>query len=83
LFDGSYLRIKNIELGYNFPASALAHIKMQAVRIYVSGQNVYTWSKIKQFADPEMGQGGGGDNNARGWYYPHQQVFSFGLNLTF
>lgn len=83
LFDGSYLRIKNIELGYNFPASALVHIKMQAVRIYVSGQNVYTWSKIKQFADPEMGQGGGGDNNARGWYYPHQQVFSFGLNLTF
>jgi hypothetical protein len=83
VFNGSYLRIKNLELGYSFSANALSRIKMQAARIYVSGQNVATWSDIKQFVDPEMGQGGGGDSNARGWYYPHQQVFSVGLNLTF
>ncbi|MBO9633922.1 MAG: hypothetical protein J7578_12470, partial [Chitinophagaceae bacterium] len=79
----SYLRIKNIELGYSLPPSALSRINIQGARIYVSGQNVYTWSGIKKFVDPEMGQGGGGDNNTRGWYYPQQQVFTVGVNLNF
>lgn len=83
LFDASYLRIKNAELGYTLSGKALSSLKMQMVRVYLSGQNVHTWSKIKQFVDPEMGQGGGGDSNARGWYYPHQQAFIVGLNLTF
>lgn len=83
LFDASYLRIKNAELGYSLPQSVLKNIKVQSLRLYVSGQNLFTWSKVKDFVDPEMGQGGGGDNNARGWYYPQQQVFSAGLNVTF
>lgn len=83
LFDASYLRIKNAELGYTFSKQLLQSIKVQSVRVYLSGQNLFTWSKVKDFVDPEMGQGGGGDSNARGWYYPQQQVFSAGLNVTF
>lgn len=83
-YDASYLRIKNAELGYTLPTKIADLMKLGGLRIYVAGQNLVTWSAIKKFIDPEMGQGGGGtDNNARGWYYPHQQVFSVGLNLQF
>ena len=83
-YDASYLRIKNAELGYTLPTEIANTMKLRGIRIYAAGQNLATWSAIKKFIDPEMGQGGGGtDNNARGWYYPHQQVFSVGLNVQF
>jgi len=83
-YDASYLRIKNAELGYTLPTRVANVMKLAGVRVYAAGQNLATWSAIKKFVDPEMGQGGGGtDNNARGWYYPHQQVFSVGLNMQF
>jgi len=48
---------------------------MQGLRVYVSGQNVLTWTKLKHF-DPEI-------NDPRGRFYPHQKVLSIGLNITF
>src|SRR5690606_7668910 len=83
-YDASYLRIKNVELGYWLPTEIANTLRLGGLRIYAAGQNLATWSAVKKFIDPEMGQGGGGtDNNARGWYYPHQQVFSVGLNIQF
>ncbi|HEX5553573.1 MAG TPA: SusC/RagA family TonB-linked outer membrane protein [Chitinophagaceae bacterium] len=84
-WNSSYLRLKNLELGYTLPASVLETMRMESIRIYVSGQNILTWSPVKEFIDPEMGQQGGGTSgsNTRGWYYPQQKVLAVGLNVTF
>jgi len=53
LEDGSYLRLKNITLGYNLPVTVISRIKLSSARIYVSGQNVLTFTKYSGF-DPEV-----------------------------
>ena len=73
--NGSYLRLKTGELGYTLPQDLMHKIKVQSARFYVSGQNILTWSKIKNF-DPEI-------SSSSGQYYPQQKVISIGLNLTF
>ena len=85
LRNSSYLRLKNVELGYTLPASVIKTVKMQSIRVYISGQNIFTWSPVKEFFDPEMGAQGGGTSgsNTRGWYYPQQKSFSMGVNVTF
>jgi TonB-linked SusC/RagA family outer membrane protein len=75
ILDASYLRLKTGELGYTVPARIAHKAKMQTARIYVSGQNLLTFSPIKNF-DPEVGA-------SNGEYYPQQKVVTFGLNLTF
>lgn len=75
--NASYLRLKNIELGYTLPKQWTNKASMDKVRIYFSGQNLWTWTpKMKEKIDPEAG-----DTN--GWYYYQQSVFSFGANITF
>ncbi|HEX8675985.1 MAG TPA: TonB-dependent receptor [Segetibacter sp.] len=73
--DGSYLRLKTGELGYTMPRSIMSSLKLQSIRFYLSGQNLLTWSAIKNY-DPEV-------NVSTGQYYPQQKVVSFGLNVTF
>jgi TonB-linked SusC/RagA family outer membrane protein len=75
ILDASYLRLKTGELGYALPAQFVRKARMQAARIYVSGQNLLTFSPIKNF-DPEVGA-------ANGEYYPQQKVVTVGLNFTF
>lgn len=85
-WNSSYLRLKNIELGYTLPASVLKSIRMQSIRVYISGQNILTWSPVKKFIDPEMGAAQGEQTNGsnhRGWYYPQQKVLSAGINIIF
>ncbi|MFA5046617.1 MAG: TonB-dependent receptor [Paludibacter sp.] len=84
--DGSYLRIKNIALGYNFDTKILKTLHLQSLRIYANIQNLYTLTKYSGF-DPEVGintasQSGNvyGLDNGR---YPSPQVYTFGLNLSF
>ncbi|MDX9882222.1 MAG: TonB-dependent receptor [Prolixibacteraceae bacterium] len=73
--NGSYLRLKNIELGYTLPSSVLKVIGLKSVRVYVSGQNVLTFSHVK-FLDPEL-------TNGRARYYFQQKVHAFGINVMF
>ncbi len=73
--DGSYLRLKTGELGYTLPADVMSSIKIQSARFYISGQNLLTWSAIKNY-DPEV-------SVSTGQYYPQQRVVSIGLNVTF
>lgn len=73
--SGSYLRLKTGELGYTVPVSVIKRLRMQSLRVYLSGQNMLTWSKIKNF-DPEI-------SASNGHYYPQQRVVSVGLNVTF
>ncbi|MDR2773850.1 MAG: TonB-dependent receptor [Tannerella sp.] len=72
--DGSFLRLKSVELGYSLPSRIASKIYMNSLRIYVSGTNLLTFSKFKMW-DPEMGGNGLG--------YPVQQVFNFGVQLSF
>ena len=84
--DGSYLRIKNITLGYNFPNSLLTRAKIDNIRVYCNIQNLYTFTKYTGY-DPEVGastqDSSGltfGVDNGR---YPSPMTCSFGVNITF
>lgn len=81
-WNSSYLRVKNIELGYSLPQDILRKAQIQQLRFFVAGQNLLTFTKLP-FIDPEVNSGGGGDNNARGLYYPQQKAVQFGVNITF
>ena len=84
--DGSYLRIKNITLGYTFPKSLLEKAKIENIRLYMNVQNLYTFTKYTGF-DPEVGASTQdstgltfGVDNGR---YPSPMTCSFGVNITF
>lgn len=84
--DGSYIRLKNIALGYNFPKHLLNNVHLESLRIYVNIQNVYTLTNYSGF-DPEIGASTAsstgnvyGLDNGR---YPSPQVYSFGLQISF
>lgn len=82
--DGSYLRIKNISLGYTVPAKLLKKLNIETLRVYTNIQNLLTLTKYTGF-DPEIGASPASSNvygldNGR---YPSPQVYSFGLNITF
>ncbi len=75
LQNAAYLRIKNVTLGYTFPQALTDRIKVQRVRLFVSGENLYEFSSIKKFVDPEA------INDGYGWAYPFQRKYSFGVNI--
>ncbi|MEJ1237566.1 TonB-dependent receptor [Chryseolinea sp. T2] len=75
LYSKNYLRLKNIELGYNVPRAAVGKIGLSALRIYVNGLNLVTWDKYKIF-DPETTSGSG-------QYYPQSRIINTGVRLTF
>lgn len=84
--DGSFLRIKNITLGYTFPKALLNKAKIENLRVYVNIQNLYTFTNYTGY-DPEVGastqDSSGltyGLDNGR---YPSPAMYSFGLNITF
>jgi hypothetical protein len=84
IFDGSYLRVKNVTLGYSLPQSIAKAIGTHKVRAYVSGQNILTFSGIK-FLDPESTEFDGnvqarGANSGRA--YPTPIYYGFGIDVT-
>lgn len=76
LQNASYVRMKDLQLGYNVPRSVLNKIGITACRIYYSGQNLFTISGMIKGFDPEMPSG-------RGNGYPQTVVNSLGVNITF
>lgn len=82
--DASYLRIKNISLGYTFPRKWLKKVQIDYLRLYVNIQNLWTWTSYKGY-DPEVGALNynvllRGVDDAR---YPSQRIYTFGLNFNF
>ena len=72
--DGSYLKVRNVQLGYTLPKSALSKIKIEKLRFYISGQNLFTIHSSKfTGVDPE----------SPGFGYPIPMISTIGLNLTF
>jgi TonB-linked SusC/RagA family outer membrane protein len=80
--DGSYLRLKNITLGYNLPIGLTKKLKINNCRIYITGENLVTWTDYSGF-DPEIAF----PNNLLPGLditsYPRSRTFTFGLNIKF
>lgn len=79
--DASYLRLKNATLSYSIPSRIMNSIHIQSARIYLSGQNIITWTKLINY-DPEIGPNNSWIANGS-WGYPNQKTFSVGANITF
>lgn len=77
LYDGSYLRLKNITLSYTLPKSVTGKMKMQNLRVYVSAVNLYTFHKV-DFWDPERGVDGCGFG-----IYPQTKKIMGGIEVSF
>jgi len=77
LQDASYIRMKNIQLGYNFPQSITKKLHISKLMVYVSGENLLTFSKFKMW-DPEM-------TTTKGdlYEYPNLKAYTAGINLVF
>ena len=76
LEDASYLRVKNIQLGYTFPEKWMKKARIENLRLYVSADNLFTFSKFFYAYDPETPVSKGG-------YYPLVKTVVFGVNLSF
>ncbi|MCT1523021.1 SusC/RagA family TonB-linked outer membrane protein [Sphingobacterium hotanense] len=72
---GDYLRLKSVQLGYTLPKTLTERAKIENVRLFVTGSNLFTWDYLK-YLDPEM-------PNVNNGFYPQQRIYSFGLNVTF
>ncbi|MCC8424586.1 TonB-dependent receptor [Mucilaginibacter sp. UR6-11] len=85
LQNAAYLRLKNITLGYQLPAGLLQRINISSVRVFISGQNLVTWTKLNKAFDPEgIGQDPGTSTvNGTGFVYPIQKTFVAGLEVKF
>lgn len=74
--DGSFLRIQNITVGYNVKSGLIKGIN--SIRVFLSGNNLYTFSKFNKGFDPEVGEDGINWGN-----YPRPRAISLGLNVGF
>ncbi len=72
----THLRLKTATFGYSLPTRITKFLKINNVRVYMTGQNIFTLSNLK-FMDPEMGY------SNREEAYPNMKSFSFGANITF
>lgn len=84
LFDGKYIRLKNIQLGYTIPTNLSRKAGLQKVRAYVNAQNLFTLSK-NSFIDPESSEfdGNMSGNANSGRNYPTLKYFGFGFDIEF
>lgn len=82
--DGSFIRLKNVSLGYTFPKDWMRAIQVSNIRVYLSAQNVYTWTDYSGY-DPEIGSFNQNPliNGVENGRYPISRSFTFGVNANF
>ncbi|MFI2743681.1 TonB-dependent receptor [Zhouia sp. PK063] len=87
--NGSYMRIKNVQLGYNFPEKVLTKLYMSGLRIYIAAQNLFTITKYSGL-DPEFGAYSVGDSGQQQrlmgvdyFAFPQSRTFQIGCNIKF
>jgi hypothetical protein len=71
--DGSFMRLKSLEVGFTLPKKLTQRVSVKNARLYVNGLNLLTFSKFKMW-DPEQ--------SGNAFNYPIQKVFNIGVNLT-
>lgn len=72
LYNAAYLRVKNITLSYTVPQKFTQRFALKAVKLFVSGEDLFTFDHLPSGVDPEDIK----------WTYPHSKTYSFGINLT-
>ena len=76
--NASYIRLKNMSLGYTLSPRTLEKVKINGMRVYVAGTNLLTLSNLSKFGvDPEAPEG------TPAYYYPQQRTISFGLSISY
>lgn len=75
--DATFLRLKNAQIGYTLPKKIIGRAGMSSLRLYVSGENLFTLSDFYKGWDPEMQTGGSA------WYYPLSKLYVAGISLKF
>lgn len=82
--DGSFIRIKNLTLGYTLPKDVMKQARLTNLRVYASGQNLYTWTDYSGY-DPEVGSYNQNPliNGVENGRYPIARSFTFGLSASF
>lgn len=79
LQDLAYLKLRNLTIGYTLPQAWMDKIKVNRLRVYVGGENLYTWTKLEtDYLDPEEVM-----SDPTGRTYPMGKIYSFGMHLTF
>jgi TonB-linked SusC/RagA family outer membrane protein len=73
--SGDYLRVKSLQLGYSLPSKLMSQAKIQSIRLFATGSNLFTWDDLK-YIDPEM-------PNVTLGFYPQQRLYEFGISVTF
>lgn len=79
LMNGSYVRLKNLQLGYTLPRKLTQNWGISNLRFFVSAENLFTITKMPHQFDPELMSTSVNQNNG----YPLQKTFAFGLNVSF
>lgn len=88
LQDASYIRLKNLQVGYTLPNALTKKIGIAKCRLFISGENLWTGTSLSKIFDPETVDGGSNDTNESEWLhnsgnaYPLSRTWSFGLSLT-
>jgi TonB-linked SusC/RagA family outer membrane protein len=77
VYDASYLRLRNLTIGYTVPKTIADKVQLSNVRFYVSGQNLLTFDKMPQGIDPTV------PNNSNGGNYPLVKSYTFGVSASF
>jgi TonB-linked SusC/RagA family outer membrane protein len=75
LNNSSFVRLKNVEIGYTIPKTTLSKIKISSLRVYASAFNLFTITGVKDY-DPE-------GNSTSGQFYPQQRILNLGVNIKF
>jgi len=91
LLNGSYVRLKNLTIGYTLPQTLVERVGIGSLRVFVSGENIFEFSELKDFYDPEaindndnFDPSEGNDREVgSGYAYPMQRRFAVGLNVNF
>jgi TonB-linked SusC/RagA family outer membrane protein len=81
--DASYIRLKNLSLGYTVPAGLTERLKVTKLRVYMSGENLLTFTKMWENFDPELVTTGTRRRTSVGRAYPLAQVYTVGVDITF
>lgn len=77
--SGTFLRLKNAQIGYTLPASVTQKLHISKIRVFAGGQNLFSWNHFYPGWDPENMQGSGDSPN----YYPITAIYTFGVNVKF
>ena len=90
LMNVAYLRLKNLQIGYNLPEAWVKKVQLKKVGVYISGENLFTWSPLYKYTkDINVSNIGASDtdltssNSGDGYNYPMMKSVSLGLNITF